>query len=70
MTSEQYISPQEQEFLAEREEILKHKWCLSEARQEDVGFENALFDWLQKHRPAWKKAWRKQNPLDKATRLL
>ena len=30
------------EFLAEREEIMKHKWIESEKAQHDVGFERAL----------------------------
>ena len=31
-----------QEFLAEREEILKHKWIESEKAGEDIDFERAL----------------------------
>ena len=41
------------EFLAEREEILRHKWLQSEALGSDVGFENALLDWMVHHRSAW-----------------
>jgi hypothetical protein len=44
------------EFLAEKDEILKHKWIESEKRGEDVGFEAALVDWITKHRVAWRKA--------------
>ena len=33
-----------QEFLAEREEILKHKWIESEKEGKDIGFERALLD--------------------------
>lgn len=44
-----------QEFLAEREEILKHKWYESEKAGHDVGFEWALTDWIIKHRAKWKK---------------
>jgi hypothetical protein len=43
-----------QEFLAEREEILKHKWIESEKVGHDVGFEKALLDWIVKHRAAWR----------------
>ncbi|MGB0744355.1 MAG: hypothetical protein ACPGSB_07495 [Opitutales bacterium] len=43
------------EFLAEREEILKHKWLESEKRGEDIGFERALLDWIRKHRATWRK---------------
>ena len=40
-------------FLAEREEILKHKWIESEKRGYDMGFENALVDWMMNHRKNW-----------------
>ena len=43
------------EFLAEREEIVAHKWVLSEKAGVDVGFEEALTDWMLKHRSAWRK---------------
>ena len=42
------------EFLLEREEILKHKWHLSEQAGHDVGFERGLLDWIVKHRAAWR----------------
>jgi len=44
------------EFLAEREEILRNKWLMSEREGNDVGFERALIDWVSKHRLGWKKA--------------
>jgi hypothetical protein len=43
------------EFLAEREEILRHKWIESEKAKHDIGFEKALLDWIVKHRAAWRK---------------
>ena len=43
------------EFLAEREEIMKHKWIESEKAGRDIGFERALTDWIVKHRPKWRK---------------
>jgi ATP-binding protein involved in chromosome partitioning len=49
-----------QEFLAEREEILKHKWLESERLGYDVGFERALLDWIRKHREGWRAARRHQ----------
>jgi hypothetical protein len=49
-----------QEFLAEREEILKHKWLESERLGYDVGFERALLDWIRKHREGWRAARRQQ----------
>ena len=42
-----------QRFLAERDEILKHKWIESEKAGHDVGFEVALLDWMLKHRKLW-----------------
>ena len=42
------------EFLAEREEILKHKWLESEKIGKDIGFERALLDWIRKHRDQWR----------------
>ena len=43
-----------EEFFAEREEILKHKWIESEKIGKDIGFDNALFDWIIKYRSAWR----------------
>jgi hypothetical protein len=43
-----------QEFLAERDEILRHKWLESEKRGRDIGFERALLDWIRKHRESWR----------------
>lgn len=47
-----------QEFLAEREEILRHKWLESERLGYDIGFERALLDWIRKHRDGWRAARR------------
>ncbi len=47
-----------QEFLAEREEILRHKWLESERLGYDIGFERALLDWIRKHRESWRAARR------------
>jgi hypothetical protein len=44
------------EFLAEREEIMKHKWIESEKAGYDIGFERALTDWIVKHRSKWRKS--------------
>ena len=44
-----------QEFLAEREEIMKHKWFESEKAGHDIGFEKALLDWLIKYRSSWRE---------------
>ncbi len=42
-------------FLDMKEEIFKHKWIESEKQRKDVGFENALVDWITKHRSEWSK---------------
>ena len=42
------------EFLAEREEILRHKWFESEKAGHDIGFEKALLDWIVRHRSNWR----------------
>src|ERR1700753_1414709 len=42
------------EFLAEREEILRHKWLESEKAGHDIGFEKALLDWIVKYRSSWR----------------
>ena len=55
-----------QEFLLEREEILKHKWLLSEEAGCDVGFEKALLDWIVKHRARW-RAQRQKKGLESTT---
>jgi hypothetical protein len=47
-----------QEFLAEREEILRHKWIESEKAGFDIGFERALLDWIRNHRDKWRSTRR------------
>ena len=39
-----------EEFLAERQEILRHKWIESERVGYDIGFERALLNWILKYR--------------------
>ena len=56
-----------QEFLAEREEILRHKWLESERLGYDIGFERALLDWIRKHREDWRKARRQSLAADPST---
>ena len=46
------------EFLAEREQILVHKWLESEKVGHDIGFERALLDWIVKHRSTWRRSRR------------
>jgi len=54
------------EFLAEREEILRHKWLESEKAGHDIGFEKALLDWIVKFRSSWREK-RQQRPERTAT---
>ena len=56
------------EFLAEREEILKHKWIESEKAGSDIGFETALLDWIVKHRSSWREKRQKEVRLAQAAR--
>jgi len=55
------------EFLAEREEILKHKWIESEKAGADIGFEKALLDWIVKHRSNWRERRMRENRPIKST---
>jgi hypothetical protein len=54
------------EFLAEREEILKHKWIESEKAGKDIGFEKALLDWIVRHRSNWRSKRMKEARTEKA----
>jgi hypothetical protein len=44
------------EFLAEREEIMRHKWIESEKAGQDIGFDQALVNWMVHHRANWRTA--------------
>jgi hypothetical protein len=46
-----------QEFEAERQEILRHKWFESEKAGHDIGFDLAQVDWQMKHRSQWRREW-------------
>ena len=50
------------EFLAEREEILKHKWIESEKAGHDIGYDKALLDWIMNHRDKWRNSYRRGLP--------
>jgi hypothetical protein len=56
MASQSPVDPAKfyEQFLAEREEILKHKWIESSKAQEDIGFERALTGWISDHRSEWR----------------
>ncbi len=42
-------------FLAELEQIQRHKWLVSEREGRDVGFERALTEWARNHRTEWRR---------------
>lgn len=42
-------------YLKEKEEILKHKWVLSEKAGCDVGYDYAQWDWIMRgYRASWR----------------
>lgn len=43
------------EFLADREDLMRHKWLMSEKAGIDVGLESALLDWVETHRLPMRK---------------
>lgn len=43
------------DFLSDREEVMRHKWLLSEKAGYDVGLEAALIDWVTNHRATFHK---------------
>ena len=43
-------------YLAERDEVLRHKWLESERAGRDIGFERALMNWVLNHRAKWRKS--------------
>lgn len=44
------------EIVAEREEIMRHKWIESEKAGRDIGFNQALVNWMVHHRANWRTA--------------
>ncbi len=46
-----------QEFLLQLEEVRRHKWIESEKQSRDIGFEEALVDWMKNHRADWRAKW-------------
>lgn len=54
---EQYLTESSiyREFIAERDEILRHKWLESEKLGSDIGFDRALIEWVTRYRETWRK---------------
>jgi hypothetical protein len=48
------------EFLAERQEVLRHKWIQSEKARRDIGLEEAIVSWVVHHRSQWRRQRRSQ----------
>ena len=48
------------EFLAERDEVLRHKWIESEKAGYDIGFDKALMEWIIRHRKEWRHSRKTQ----------
>lgn len=44
-----------EEYLAERDEIKRHKWIESEKVGRDIGWEKALLDWKFHHSAGWRR---------------
>jgi hypothetical protein len=49
------------EYLAMKEEIMKHKWYESERAGFDIGFSKALIDWVVKYKSIWIRERNKKN---------
>jgi hypothetical protein len=49
------------DYLDEREEVLRHKWVMSERVGHDTGFEAALTDWAHHHHTLWRRQRAKRN---------
>jgi hypothetical protein len=47
-----------QEWLAERAEVDKLKWVMSEAVGHDVGWDHAYWTWVMTRRSAWRAGFR------------
>lgn len=47
------------EFLAERDEINRHKYYESQKAGCDIGFEKALLSWVSRHRRQWRESRRR-----------
>jgi hypothetical protein len=49
------------EFLAIKEEVMKHKWYESEKAGYDIGFARAVIDWTMRFKTQWLKNRKKKN---------
>lgn len=49
------------ELLAERDEILRHKWLESEKAGYDIGFDKALMEWIVRYGKDWRRSRKQQS---------
>ncbi len=49
------------EFLAIKEEVMKHKWYESEKAGYDIGFARAVIGWTMRFKTQWLKNRKKKN---------
>jgi hypothetical protein len=49
------------EFMAMKDEIMKHKWYESEKNGYDIGFAKALINWTIKFKTEWVQNRKKKN---------
>lgn len=52
-------------YLREREEILKHKWVLSERNHGEVSYSYAQWHWICNHRSDWLAALKASGDIGK-----
>jgi hypothetical protein len=57
-------APLYREWPAEHEETLTHKWHETGRAGRDIGFEQALADWIIKHRSHWRTGRQPESQLD------
>jgi len=52
----------------QQEEVAKHKWIESEKAGQDIGWERAYAEWLEKYFPDWERD-QKHRAIDEALRV-
>ena len=50
-----------QKFVVMKDEIYRHKWLESEKANKDIGFEQALLDWMGKYGNGWRTHYIKKD---------
>jgi len=60
--------PLEELIHIQQQEVAKHKWIESEKAGQDIGWERAYAEWLEKHFPDWER-YQKHRAIDEALRV-